>query len=338
MNFSVLNPGGRDRPQDFSGGPGRPEDPGHPPVNYHAYAACVGGGFFREEPAVPQGAVLVLLRKRNLRRALADLASLRRRGCRVFVSCKESGSHQVADLLGDVTRWELFQQICRSSDGAISSTRELVSLYLSAGCPRAGFLPTPYPVEEWDFSRPLEKRRGIFVGTREFGTPSRNHLAAVALADEISRELSCALAVVNAEGRRSGMILKSLRKRNPLLFLIEAPMPYADYLRVMALHRIVWQLDSSAVPGQVAGDSLLCRMPCVGGNGAIDRIAFPRFSGTSREDAADLARRLLADDAFWLQETAAAGEIAREQLSFCAGARQLRAFLAAAGCERPSPA
>jgi hypothetical protein len=36
------------------------------------------------------------------------------------------------------------------------------------------------------------------------------------------------------------------------------------------------------VPGQVAGDALLCRIPCVGGNGAIDRIVFPKSCGEGR--------------------------------------------------------
>lgn len=320
MKFAVLNPGGRDRDQLFPSGAGTPDDPGHPPVNYHAYAASCQGGFFRSEDAIPKGTerILVLLRKRNLRKALACIASLRKRGSQVFVSCKESGGHQVADLLGDVTRWQLFQEICAAADGSISSTPELVPIYRSAGCDRVEFVPTPYPVDcaPWDFTQPLEKRRGIFVGTREFGTPSRNHLAAVAMADEISRDLSCPLAVVNTEGRQGGMILKSLRKANPLLFIIEAPLPYPDYLRVMALHRIVWQLDSSSVPGQVAGDALLCRMPCVGGNGVIDRIAFEEFFEAGRDELAARARDLLQNDEAWHAVVHRAQANAQELLSF----------------------
>ena len=104
MKFAVLNLGGRDPDQLFPIGAGKPEEPGHPPVNYHAYAACCRGGFFRSADSVPEGTdtVLVLLRKRNLRTVLKSLSSLRTRGSTVFVSCKESGSHQVADLLGDV--------------------------------------------------------------------------------------------------------------------------------------------------------------------------------------------------------------------------------------------
>lgn len=320
MKFAVLNPGGRDPDQMFPNGAGTPDDPGHPPVNYHAYAACCRGGFFRSEDSIPKGTerVLVLLRRRNLRKALACIAPLRKRGSRVFVSCKESGGHQVADLLGDVSRWQLFQEICAASDGAVSSTPELVPLYRSAGATTAVFVPTPYPVDipAWNFAQPLEKRRGLFVGTREFGTPSRNHLAAVAMADEISRDLSCPLAVVNTEGRQGGMILKSLRRKNPLLFIIEAPLPYPDYLRVMALHRIVWQLDSSSVPGQVAGDALLCRMPCVGGNGAIERLAFEDSFGKSREELAAMARRLLQDDSACSDFSARALDRAQARVGF----------------------
>lgn len=330
MNFAVLNPGGRDPDQFFPNGAGKPGDRGHPPVNYHAYAACCRGGFFRSANSVPEGTekVLVLLRKRNLRAVLDSLAALRKRGSQLFVSCKESGSHQVADILGDVSRWQLFQEICASADGAISSTPELVSLYRASGAKRVECIPTPYPVESaaWDFSQPLPERRGIFVGTREFGTPSRNHLAAVAMADEISRDLSCPLAVVNTEGRRGGMILKNLRKRNPLIFIIEAPLPYPDYLRVMALHRIVWQLDASSVPGQVAGDAVLCRMPCVGGNGTIDRIAFEEFAGAGREELATRARDLLQNDDAWRALVHRAERDALEQLSFRAIGDKIRAI------------
>lgn len=328
MTFAVLNPGGRDADQMFPAGAGQPGDAGHPPVNYHAYAACCRSGFFRDVRSIPASvrSVLVLLRRRNLRKVQVALRTLKARGCAARISCKESGAHQAAELLGDVTRLELFREICGEADGAVSSTPELVEIYRAAGCKAVTFMPTPYPVDipAWDFSQPLEKRRGIFVGTREFSVPSRNHMAAVLLADEISRDLGCALAVVNTDGRRGGMILKSLRKRNPLLFIIEAPLAYPDYLRVMALHRIVWQLDAGSVPGQVAGDAILCRMPCLGGNGAIDRLVFPELSGPAdRADLADLARGLLTDDSRWLRAVGDSQALAHRELSFHAGASRL---------------
>lgn len=326
MTLAVLNPGGRDAEQIFTEGAGKPGDPGHPPVNYHAYAACRHGGFFRDARRIPAETefVLVLLRRRNLRQALFDIEVLRRPGRLIFVSLKESGTHQVAETLGDVSRWELFAEICAASDGAVSSTQGLVPLYRAAGSPRVEFVPTPYPVDvpAWDFTLPLEKRRGIFLGTREFGVPSRNHLAAVVLADELSREFECPLAVINSEGRRGGMILKSLRRRNPLLYLVEAPLPYVNYLRLLTIHRLVWQLDSSHVPGQVAGDALLCRLPCVGGNGAIDRLAFGG-GDASPEAALRRARELLQDDRAWDVAVDESQKSAGASLSFRAVSERL---------------
>jgi len=49
---------------------------------------------------------------------------------------------------------------------------------------RVAFIPTPYPIDDrrWDFSRPIEERSGIFIGTREWNVLSRNHLGALLVA------------------------------------------------------------------------------------------------------------------------------------------------------------
>jgi hypothetical protein len=336
MTFEVLNPGGRDRDQDFPNGAGSPDEPGHPPVNYHGYAACLCGAFRRDARACRAEAVLVLLRKRNLRQALDAVRGLKTRGATVLVSCKESGSHQVAELLGDPKRWNFFREICREADGALSSTPELTGLYESAGARVSEFIPTPYPVDsaEWNFSVPLEQREGIFVGTREFDIPSRNHLAAVALADRLSRETGCAVTVMNADGRRGAAMLAAFRNANSAFRVIDGPLPYAAYLREMARHRVVWQLDGSAVPGQVAGDAVLCGMPCAGGNGAVDRLAFPELSAPNdREALQERVRGLLTDDAAWLAEAEQSRARAMAALSFSAVAERLRDLVAR--CARP---
>ena len=60
---------GATRQGSFAQGAGLPSDSGHPPVNYHAYAACCQGGFYRKSEEVPDAVrcVLVLLRKDGLR-------------------------------------------------------------------------------------------------------------------------------------------------------------------------------------------------------------------------------------------------------------------------------
>ena len=92
----------------------------------------------------------------------------------------------------------------------------------------------------------------------------------------------------------------------------------------MARHKIVLQADKSAVPGQVAGDALLCRMPCVGGDGAIDRLAFPATCGYGRSlgELPDLAARCCATGILRANRRGIAAE-AHERLSFEAVADQL---------------
>lgn len=293
--FAVLNPGGRDDTRLFPSGAGSPGDPGHAPVNYHAYAACRRGGFFRRTRDLPEGtgAVLVLLRRNGLHQALGAVREMQTRGARVLISWKESGLAQVAETLADPRRYECFVQICAQADGFLSSTPDLVPLYQSAGAKTGDFVPTPYPLEEpaWDFFRPSEERKGIFIGTREFSVPSRNHLLALSAACRLGEPVT----VINTDGRSGSRLLASL---SPNLRIISGRLPYPEYLRLMAGHRLVFQLDGSTVPGQVAGDALLCRVPCVGGDGAIERLAFPDLCGAGRDVSAllDVARTLLGTD------------------------------------------
>jgi len=321
MSFAVVQPGARSSNRSFANGPGGPNDDGPAPEGIHAYAACCNGSLHSSLRTLPADAndILLILDKKNLRKASAALKVLRKRAARVRVSCRESRSGDFAALLGDVTRFEVFREICRSAHGAIAATPESVSLYGTAGALETQLIPPPCPVDEpaWDFSQPAGKRRGIFIGTNSFLSGGANHMAALMAADRLSRELECPLAVVNTEGRRGGMILKSLRKNNPLFFIVEAPVDHADLLRVMSLHRIVWQFDADAGPGASASAALLCRIPCVGGNGAVERIAFPGLSSpASREDLLESARLLLTNDMAWQEEVDASQDRAAEFLSF----------------------
>lgn len=313
MHLSVINPSGRDRLQLFHDGAGVPEDRVHAPVNYHAYAACTHGLFCREEREVPDHAMAVLLLLgSSLRAAARALDALRARGCTVVIGWKETGAAQVARRLDDPATIETFRRICAGCHGAISSTPELVGLYRAAGCRHVEYIPTPYPVDDarWNFSRPLPERIGVFVGTREWGVHARAHASALLQACATGAPVT----VCNTDGRRGRRRLAALGCAN--LRVIEGRMPYTEYLRTMASCRVVFQQDASQVPGQVAGDALLCRMPCVGGNGAIDREAF---------DDEDLAR-LLQDDDAWLGAVKRSQARAAEKLAYAPVAARLRAF------------
>lgn len=331
MNFAtlpglaVLNPGGRDHDQSFESGPGQPSETVHPPVNYHAYAACTNGAFYRStELAARHRSVLLLLRG-DLTEAQNAFRILKAHGCFVAVSFKESGTQQVAGQLARRKRFQLFREIASTADLCLSSTPDLIPLF-AAVSRRTVHIPTPYPAEftAWNFSQPPEQRRGLFIGTREFRVLSRNHLLALCAA----RTLSAPVTVINAEGRAGLHRLRALRFPEDQL-TIAAPLPYPRYLQLMAGHRLVLQFDQSSVPGQVAGDSLLCRIPTVGGNGAVERVAFPALHGHGRtlEQLTELTWQLMHDDNFYREQLAALGTTAAEHLSFAKGLESLARWL-----------
>ncbi len=318
FRLAVLNPRGRDPEQDFSLGVANPND-GHAPVNFHAYAACTGGLFLRDgKRALAQGLPVLLLLRGDFKETQRALGELKKAGLPVVVSLKETGLHQIAKQLSDPKRAARFREITAAADGCLAATPEALAFY-----PRGQFIPTPYPLDDprWDFSRSLGERHGIFVGTREWDVPSRHHLAALVLALGVGEPVT----VFDENPPRCRKLLASLGLSLDSLRILERRLPYRDYLAEMARHKIVLQADRSGVPGQVAGDALLCRMPCVGGDGAIDRLAFPRTTGYGHSlgELRKLATRLLQDSDFYADVVAESQKLGRERLGFEPVAAQL---------------
>ena len=328
---AVLNPAGRDPEQDFSAA-AEPNEREHAPVNFHAYAACTGGTFFRDtNRAAARHRVLLLLRG-DFRASERALRGLQAAGAKVAVSLKETGLHQIAEQLADRGRLHRFLKIAAAADGCVAPTPEAADIYrdVRRGTDTVAFIPTPYPLHDprWDFSRPLEHRHGIFVGTREWNVPSRNHAAALFAARQLSDATGARVTVYNLEGRTGERLLAEIGFRPNRLRVMHRAASYVEYLRIVAEHRLVLQMDTSFVPGQVAGDALLCRLPCVGGNGAVDRLGHAGTCGIGRFGAEllTIAGRLLVDDEFYGATVAESHQHAAERLSFAGVAAQLAQF------------
>lgn len=329
FRLAVLNPGGRDAEQHFAGS-SRISAREHPPVNFHAYAAATGGTFFRDtKAAADSGWPILLLLRGDFRASERALAELHRAKRKVAVSLKETGAHQNATQLADPARLARFATIVRKADGCLASTTDAVAFYQHFTAKKVVFLPTPYPIDDPDWDWSAQERSGIFIGTREFTVPSRNHLAALMAAKHLSDQTGEAVTVFNLERRRGAKILAQIGFRK--IRVHEGRMNYRAYLGAMARHKMVFQLDRSRVPGQVAGDAVLCRTVCVGGDGAIDQIAFPDTCGVNRSDGelVKLASHLLTDDPARRTIAAQATKIAQQHLSFAVGRRNLARFFAA---------
>ena len=288
FRLTVLNPGGRDPEQQFQSVPA-PGEGAHPPINFHAFAASTSGAFHRDaRRAIAENTPVLLLLRSDFRASERALAELKREGLTVAVSLKETGLHQIAQQLRDPAKLSRFIKIVTQADACIATTPEAAEIYQRVRSKHdlatVAFIPTPYPIEDqrWDFSMLRNEQSGIFVGTREWDVPSRNHFAALLVARELCEATDEPVTVVNLDGYKGRRLLGELHFPEGKLRLVEKWKAYPDYLRDVARHKIVLQLDRSHVPGQVAGDALLCRIPCVGGDGAIERIAFPKISGEGR--------------------------------------------------------
>jgi hypothetical protein len=332
FRLTVLNPGGRDPEQHFPDGAGETTQV-HQPTNFHAYAACTRGSFQRDvQRAIAEATPVLLLLRGNFIVAERALTALHKEGRTVAVSLKETGLHQIADQLGDPARLARFVRIVNRADGCIAPTPEAADLYraIRGRLDRVAFIPTPYPIDDsrWDFSRPIGERAGIFIGTREWDVLSRNHAGALFVARELSETTGEPVTVFNFDRRKGARLLTSIEFASGKLRVLDQRQPYPDYLREIARHKIVLQLDTSFVPGQVAGDALLCRVPCVGGNGAIDRLAFPESCGFARsiDDLGKAALRLLTDQGHYRESVARMETVASPRLSFKIGATQLEEF------------
>jgi hypothetical protein len=331
FRLAVLNPGGRDPEQHFPSGADVPDNQ-HAPVNFHAYAACTRGAVFREirQASETGWPVLVLLRG-DFRATEKSLRQLKRRGCVVAVAFKESGAHQIAQQLSDAARLARFAKIVSEADGCIASTPETAELFLAFRKEGVAFVPTPYPIEaqKWNFS--TEERSGIFVGTRELDVPSRHHLAALLAAKRLSLASNEPVTVYNFDRRKGQRLIAQIGF--PRISVHEKRIRYGAYLRQLAAHKIVFQLDRSRVPGQVAGDTILARGVCVGGDGAMERIAFPETCGEKRSDTEliEIALKLLDNHEERRAVAERATKIAQEKLSFRAGRKNLARFFAQLG-------
>ena len=336
FRLTVLNPGGRDPEQTFHSAP-HPDEGPHPPINFHAFAACTFGAFHRDtRRAADEKTPVLLLLRSDFRASERALIELKKDGRSVALSLKETGLHQIAQQLREPGKLSRFMKIVTQADTCIATTPEAAEIYQRVRSKHnpatVAFIPTPYPIEDqrWDFSVPRNEQSGIFIGTREWDVPSRNHFAALLVARELCKTTDEPVTVVNLDGYKGRRLLGELDFPEGKLRLIEKWKSYPDYLRDVARHKIALQLDRSHMPGQVAGDALLCRIPCVGGDGAIERIAFSKTCGVARtiNEVASMALDLLKNPDLRQAVVAESQEHARERLSFEAVRTQLAKFFA----------
>jgi hypothetical protein len=164
------------------------------------------------------------------------------------------------------------------------------------------------------FLATVEHRHGVFVGTREFKILSRNHAAALLAARQMSDYTGARVTVYNSERRKGERLLADFGFVPNRLRVLKVGASYAEYLRVMAEHKLVFELDTSFVPGRWRATRCSVGFPCVGGNGTVDRLGHPTTCGVGRSTAQlmEIAQRLLCEEEFYTETVAASQQAQRK--------------------------
>ena len=91
FRLTVLNPKGRDPEQEFRELPA-PGEAAHPPINFHAFAACTRGAFHRDvKNAIAEKTPLLLLLRGDFKASQRALLECKQQQRIVVVSLKETG-------------------------------------------------------------------------------------------------------------------------------------------------------------------------------------------------------------------------------------------------------
>ncbi len=334
----VLNAQGKDLFQGFETKRDLAEPANHPPINFHAYPAATKGCFAQHTDQVlnKDGIVIVLLRRR-MGRALKAIKKLRHSGFTVWITFKETGAHQITSAMSRMGNRAKLEKCIKLADAIVIPSPAARQFFRSLDTKDTPLidLPTPYPIDHAAWSiKPSKKAlgKGIMIGTREFNVPSRNHAAAIRIAAQVAEKSHCQLTIINPKGKKfHDQIAKAvgdLPKKQ--LHLINRSLPYREYLQLISNHRIVFQLDTSGVPGQVAGDCLLANTLCVGGNGEVESIAFADYAITNDDiDSGDWMKiliELITDDNVYGEALKNSRSIAASTLSFSAFRQRLKSL------------
>jgi len=287
FTLSVINIGGRDSNQFFRHGAGFPTDPGHAPVNYHAYSSCVNGAFLQDFEFTSQFENFIFLLRSDLPKSLSNIKKLRKQkpNSKIVLMFKETGPFQLYTIFEDPKNLILFSELISLSNGIISPTPFLNSFYKNFTDKLVEFIPTPYPFhsKEWNFSIPSDQKKNIYLATREFDIDWRMHLYSLGSIRKWIEKKNIKLTVVNQDGNSGKKWFKNLGFSESNLNLIDGKLNYTDYLKLLAKHQLIVNPDLGMVPGQIAGDSLLVKTPVIGGNSILQEIIYPELTTKSAD-------------------------------------------------------
>lgn len=142
-----------------------------------------------------------------------------------------------------------------------------------------------YPYE-WasQFKSDQSSRDGIILGSRTLGQfLNRYTLYTIGIANKFCKENNTFATYVNCDNVENKFIQDFFDKAGfDKINIIKGPLEYADWLRLISKHKVLFHSDNSETLGQPVADAISVDVPACGGN-----TTFERFyeSGTNLKNA-----------------------------------------------------
>lgn len=321
---------------------------GRPLISYGAWAACTDGKIVSDADMLGDDLpdmVIILHRPCRHAHCMSSLRYLQDRGVTTGVCIQEAGMSQIQHDYSDPQRFTGLVEIMRRVDFAVfsSASAKPIGEVITPG--RCHLLSPPIPMDDprWNYLRTAPEgceRGGILVGTRQMHITSRNHLHGVFAAVSAARDLDVPVTLIERPNQDLVSLLKAvggvpIRPARPheslhkLGFMVRYHLqritPHLAYLDELRKHKVVFQMDGSAVPGRVAADAVLADIPVVGGNGTNEQIAYPDLPHDPMHASVmvDETKRLFLDEGYFDSIVSKARMIATQKLSYAAGREAL---------------
>lgn len=259
--------------------------------SFHSLAVAAQGEFFVYNKPGWQGVFkyenIIILVKDTPKAVLPLIKQLKKAGKRVLVGFHENGDYLSQIIISQPSPDEFwlshFAELVEESDGLYSIMPSKESIF-------EWFFNKPVfstlhaaPYDEWrhNFSVPRKDRKGLFLATRTFNQFLRRNtfeglMIAMTAMSKINNEKNDTedhVTVVCEDSFHFDRIFSFFRHKNVPLDVVKGPLPYEDWLKLIAKHKMVFQFDYSNTLGQVAMDAALVDVPCIGSNTEVSRAA-----------------------------------------------------------------
>jgi|GEM_PF-4236950 len=305
------------------------------PIGLHGIALASGGAIHTDlASALSEGEPILVLGSEDLRKTEETLLQIRHQGISSAIAWPDRFvATLTAAAKGDQAA--TIGRILAVADLAVCTDKGLMDVFASChdATPRAYF-PSPYPIAhpDWDTIAGVKNRSGVLIG----GFPFHNGLESALCRETLQFSVLLAkvcqhkISVFSEISPRLADEMAAAGLEVSEVHIVAEPKTYAEYLEVLGRHSLIVDPSrGSRRMGSLAGDALLTRGICLGGDSDLDTLLFPglQLSSATPEELRARVVELLNDPLSHAEAVADAARRALAEISFEAARTRVRSLL-----------